>query len=76
MDQQQEFEIIIKEITSIIGKIIGTRVYAAIINPNGIILALQDRMEPFKEMMETFVKMNFSYFIEDYWRIMPCIDIK
>lgn len=61
MSQQQTLEDNLNEITNYLGELTGTRIYAAIADPNGKILALNDRISPFKDMIETFVKMNFPY---------------
>ncbi|MHA1301247.1 MAG: hypothetical protein ACTSO9_17635 [Candidatus Helarchaeota archaeon] len=44
-----------------IGSFIGVRVYVAIADPNGKILAFQDGIAPFKDLIENFVGTNFPY---------------
>ncbi len=61
MTDPQALEKIITEIGSRIGEITGIRVYTAISDPNGKILAFQDGIEPFKDLIENFVGTNFPY---------------
>ena len=57
----QALEKIVTEIGQKIGEITGIRVYTAIADPNGRILAFLDGINPFIDLIENFVGTNFPY---------------
>ncbi|HUY00161.1 MAG TPA: hypothetical protein VMV49_11440 [Candidatus Deferrimicrobium sp.] len=58
---EADLEKIVISIGNKMGAIVGARVYAAIVSPNGKALISQDGIIPFLNIIETFVKSNFHY---------------